>query len=496
MEVDLERGSGDPEGSRGAVAGLWAAAETWGLQALQFLIFLVLARQLGPEVYGVVAIALTINVLGEALIVEGGWVEVIVQRPDLERDHLDSAFWALLAMGFGLAVLALASTPILVAVFSEPRLWALVPALSLALPLRSAGMVQEAILSRGFQFRPLAVRSLLATAVAGAAALALAFTGAGVWSLVAMQVLQPLVALIVIWRATNYRPRARMSSAHVRSMLPFVGAKFTERLLVAVDSLLPRLGIGLVLGAVALGHYVLARKVIELATQLLIRPIVRVAMSTLSSAAAEPERMSRTFGRMVPLGTALLAPAFAGLAVVAPDLVVLAFGAEWLPAVPAIVVFALLGAILPASRLFTVFLLAAGRPAVQLVVSATGLALLLALFVIAPPATLAAAAGLIVLRHFLILPLQLTLVERATGFRTLDPVLRSLAPLAAAAVMGGTVFWVRSLPPVAGLGTMTTFAGSVALGVIMFGLAMIVLARPLVKELAGIASLLRRASTT
>jgi len=496
VEDELARAPSGLDGTRGAVAGLWATAETWGLQALQFLLFLVLARQLGPEAYGLVALALTINVLGEALLVEGGWVEVIVQRPDLERDHLDSAFWSLLATGFGLAILALAFTPLLAAVFSEPQLLALIPALSLALPLRSAGIVQEAILSRGFRFRPLAIRSLVATTVAGAVALALAFSGAGVWSLVANQVLQPLVGLALIWRVTKYRPRARISRVHLRSMLPFVGAKSTERLLVAVDSVLPRLGIGLVLGAVTLGHYVLARKLVELATQLLLQPISRVALSTLSSAAAQPERMGRAIGGLVPLGTALTAPALAGLAVVAPELVVLAFGSEWLPAVPAIAVFALLGAVLPTSRLLNVFLLAAGRPNVPLVTTATGFGLLLVLFVAAPPATLAAAAGLIVLRHVLVLPWQLFLTQRATGLRTLPTALRSLPPVAAAAIMAGTLLWARGLPMVAGLGTITTFVGSVVLGVLVFGLGMMVVAPALVRDLAGVAALARRAATS
>lgn len=496
MEDELARVPRNLEASRGTVAGLWAAAETWGLQSIQFLLFLVLARQLGPEAYGLVAIAMTVNVLGDALSEESGWIEVIVQRPDLERGHLDSAFWVLLATGFGMAVVACASTPLLAAVFSERQLLTLVPALSLALPLRSAGIVQEAILSRGLRFRPLAVRSLVATSVAGSAALALAFAGAGVWSLVANQILQPLVGLVLIWRVTSYRPQLRMSMGQLKSMLPFVGAKLSERFLVAVDSLLPRLSIGFVLGAVSLGHYVLARKLIELATQLLLRPILRIAMSTLSSAAASPERMERAIGGLVPLCTALAAPALAGLAVVAPDLVVLAFGPEWLPAVPAIVVFGLLGATLPTSRMLSVSLLAAGRPDIPLAVTAAGLALLLALFVVVPPASLAAAAGLIVLRHFLLLPFQLVLTQRAIGLGIRVATLRTLPPLAAAAIMAGTVFWVRGLPMVAELGSVTRLAGSVVLGVFVYATAMMILARPLMIDLTRIAHQLRRRATS
>ncbi len=471
--------------------GVWAAVETWGLQVVQFVLFLVLARQLGPEVYGLIAIAMTINVIGEALIVEGGWVEVIVQRQNLDRRHLDSAFRALLMTGFALALVACAGAPILAAVFSEPALLALVPALSVALPIRSLGIVPEAILSRELRFRPLAVRSVVATLGAGVVAVALALAGAGVWSLVVNQILQPLIGFVLVWRAVPYRPRDGISRRHLRELLPFVGARLFERLLVAADSLLPRLAIGYLLGAVALGHYTLARKVVELATQLLVRPFIRVGMSSLSAVAGQREKLQSAVGKLVSLATALAAPALAGLALVAPEFVLVTFGAEWLPAVPAIAVLGLLGVTLPASRILTTLLFATGQPGVQVRITAPGLLLLLGLFVFVLPASLEIAAGLIVLRHALMMPWQVVLTRRATGVDTLAALLRSVPSIGAVAVMTAGVLAVRALPVIAESGPLVTFAGSVVAGIVLYALALLLFARPLVTEFAGLAGSLR-----
>src|SRR5882757_350628 len=70
----------------------WTVLQFGGARLVTFLVFLILARLLTPADFGLVAIA-TVFVALLQLVVEGGFGQAIIQRPDLERGHLDTVFW-------------------------------------------------------------------------------------------------------------------------------------------------------------------------------------------------------------------------------------------------------------------------------------------------------------------------------------------------------------------------------------------------------------------
>ena len=70
----------------------WSAAEKAGNQILTFLVSVILIRLLSPEAFGLVAAATAIFSFF-ALFTNYGFTAAIVQRKDLENEHLDSAFW-------------------------------------------------------------------------------------------------------------------------------------------------------------------------------------------------------------------------------------------------------------------------------------------------------------------------------------------------------------------------------------------------------------------
>src|SRR3954471_1825704 len=58
---------------RSTAGALWAFVETWGQQAIQLALFAILARLLGPEAYGVAAIAIMILIADDGLVLNAGW---------------------------------------------------------------------------------------------------------------------------------------------------------------------------------------------------------------------------------------------------------------------------------------------------------------------------------------------------------------------------------------------------------------------------------------
>jgi PST family polysaccharide transporter len=477
---------------RAAAGALWLSAESWGKQLLQFVLFVILARLLGPEAYGLLAMAILVTAIGDVLITYGGWSEALIQRPDLDARHTDTVFWFLLAMGGGLALVAMGLAAPVAAAFREPELAGLIVWLSLTLPLASLCVVPEALLRRELRFAPLAARSLLATLGAGLVAVPIALAGFGVWSLVAYQLAQPLIQAVVLWLAYPWRPRLHFSGRQLQEIMRYTGGVLGERVMGVLDVMILRTMVGYALGPVALGHFTSARKILDLMQQMLIRPVSHVAMPSFAGARGSAARMRDllTFGSQF---AALVAfPGFIGLALIAPDLIPLVLGPSWAPSIPVFQVLTLPGLILPLTLLCTALMHGTARVGWQLALASGSTTLFVCLLALFRPAGLVGMAAAFVASTYLCFPLRLYVVHRTTGLDVVPAILGLLRLLLAAGLMAAAVLLWQGMRPET-LDPILSIAGSALVGAAAYAGAVLALAQPLIRRavnlLRSIASL-------
>src|SRR3990170_4605415 len=187
---DVPRGVGDMKGedganlrTRAAKGVFWTATGAWGRQLAIFVVFAVLARLLEPADFGLVALA-AVFVGFTNVIAEEGMVDALVQRKELERAHLDAAFWTGLAFALSVTVLLAALAMPIAMLLGEDELAPVLVILALAIPIASTSLVQRALLTRELAFRSLTLRSLAALTVGSIFGVTAALLGFGVWSLV------------------------------------------------------------------------------------------------------------------------------------------------------------------------------------------------------------------------------------------------------------------------------------------------------------------------
>ena len=100
--LPAEHGADNQNLQRRVARGVaWTIVDNWGRQLLNLLVFIVIARFLLPEEFGLVALAMVFVVLAQ-LFVDQGLGDAIVQRRQLTREHIDTAFWAALLLGAAL----------------------------------------------------------------------------------------------------------------------------------------------------------------------------------------------------------------------------------------------------------------------------------------------------------------------------------------------------------------------------------------------------------
>jgi O-antigen/teichoic acid export membrane protein len=420
----------------------WSAIANWGGQFVSFCIFLVLSRLLEPEVFGLVALAYVFLALME-IVLDQGFSHAIVQRANLEFEHLDTALWTSVLIGGVLTVGAIAASGLIGTFFQEPRLSPVIRWLSLSFLFASMSSVQEAILQRKLAFKSLAIRRLCATTIGGIVGVTMAISGFAIWSLVTQRLATDLVGAVVLWRLSGWRPGFRFSGRHFLDLFTFgismVGSKFVDFLNRRADVFL----IGFHLGATAVGYYTIAYRLLPVMLSLLTAVITTVAFPTLSRLQHEPARTRRIFYAATQLTGLIAFPAFLGISILAPELVTVLFGPTWAPSIPVMQILAFIGILHSVQYFNGSVLMAAGKPAWRLAFMALTAISNVTAFVLVVRWGIEAVAAAYVVVGYLFFPLSLLMVRRVIQIDLRLYFRQYVAPLISSLAMGAVVLGMR-----------------------------------------------------
>lgn len=473
---------------------LWSVVQSWGSQAGTLIIFFILARLVDPQSFGLIALA---NVfLGfMKLFLEQGFGKAIIQREDLEREHLNTAFWINLAVGVVLATIGFSISGWVANAFKEPGLTPILRCFSVLFIVSALNQVQQAILERKFEYKAIAARWLVATFAGGAIGIFMAWRGFGVWSLVVQQLVYESIGSLTLWLCSDWRPGFKVSVRHFRDLfgigVHIMGFNYLSFFNTRINDFL----VGYFLGATALGYYTVAYKVLNVMTQLLVNTTRDVALPTFSRLQSDPERFRRAFYKATQLTSTVAFPTFLGMAVLAPELNLLLFGEQWAPSIPLMRVLAFMG-VLRAITFFkgSVFI-AMGKPAWWFRLSLLNAVLNLIGFAIALPYGIMAVTAASVIRGYLVFPIGQWAVSKLIQERLSTYLATFVAPVSSALAMAAVILITKSvlqdvLKPLELLIVGTAIGGAVYI-------SMIYLISPkLFTELIGIAKMVASRSKT
>jgi O-antigen/teichoic acid export membrane protein len=459
--------------ARRALQGaLWNALENVGSQLTSFVLFLAFARLISPAAIGVVQIVVTL--LGFLTIfVEHGFTTRIIRTPVSTPAMLSTAFWLGLGGACAMAIVLTLASSRIAAWYRTPEVGPVLRTLAWTVPVVTLSCVQTALLLRDLAFRTQALRRLIAVVGGGVVGIGLAFSGFGIWSLVARFVTECVLDCIVAWSWTSWRPAFLVSRSEAKAFVSFgsriAGSYAVNFLSRRADELL----IGFVLGSVSLGYYAVAARAMTLVSEVALRAAQRTAVPVLSRLQNEPHRLRLAYCSALEFGAAVACPVFLGLSAVAPELCVTLYGSHWQPVIPAMQILGFAGAAMSLAIYTGPLLIAVGRPDWFLRFSLVETAINLVAAAIVVKYGIVAVAIAYVVRSYLIVPLILVMTSRVVGAAWFELLRLITAPTVASLLMFGATFYLRrslALPPWLMLIILVTAGASVYLaGMWMFG---------------------------
>jgi lipopolysaccharide exporter len=410
---------------RSISAVFWGACGSAVQLVLQFGIQVVLARLLGPEQYGLFAIALIVITLSGYFTTNVGF-GLIQKRTVTDEDVRFVNFWQLsVGAVVAIAVFLLAET--VAGFFQEPRVAPLLRAMSVICLIQAAAGPANFLLNRDLDFKSIYVAGIAAYAFGyGLFGIPLALAGYGVNALVVAFIMQSLLGLAILyWRK---RPVLGFVIWHrdARALWNYGFTVFATNISNWALYNLGRAVVGRMLPTAAVGLYAMPYNLVMQLAQAVMGTVQPPLFSASSRVQDDVARLRTVFLTMLAATALLAAPIFVGMAVVPETIMLALYGEAWAESAPLLRAFALAVPFYLATGMATPMLWASGRTTqefkVQLPIAA---ALALATYLAAQHSLEAAAwvvLGIFVLRFILItaatcIALELRVRHLASAFR-------------------------------------------------------------------------------
>jgi O-antigen/teichoic acid export membrane protein len=334
--------------------------------------------------------------------------------------------------------------------------------------------VLAGLLAREMRYRPISLLSVLSTLVGGAVALALAFTGHGLWALALQRVAGVGFYALGTMVVTRCWPILAFDRTECREAVRFALPLMGSQALIALPGVVTMTVIGPNLGVEPVGQLRIAQRLGELMVQLVISPVMRVFIPVFSAMSDNRERLRGMLRRVIDALALPVLPMFAVAAVVAGPLTRLAFGPGWDVSASLFQILSLAAPLVVVSTVTWPTLVGIGRTGDVFRLKLFEVVITIAVALAASPFGVFAYVWASIGRAAVQLLASAWLLGRAAGQGTAVPLVQLVAPTAASAAGFAVGHWLVAtiLPPMHPVFTLAALAaGSGAVA----GLALVVL---------------------
>lgn len=344
---------------------MWTGISQFSLQAFRFVVIIILARLLSPEDFGIVGLAAIyiglINTVNEL-----GLSAALIQKKKVEEAHLSTSFWASMGIAIILFLFSILVSPFVADFFQEDLVRPVLIVTSVGFIIGSFCVVHKAILQKNLDFKKIAIAEVLGSFISGLTSIILAINNFGVWSLVLGQLFGNCISAILFWRILLWKPTFTFSYQHFKELFGFGGHVMGSRILNYIDSNIDYLIVGKILGTYALGYYSFAYHLMSFPLNKISMIVTRVTFPAFSTIQDDNDTLRQGYSKTVRYISLITFPMLAGMFIVAPEFVVVVYGAKWGPIILPLQILCLAGGLKSIGTTVGSILLSKGRADIQL----------------------------------------------------------------------------------------------------------------------------------
>lgn len=310
---------------------LWTGLGTIGNGIISLLVTVFLARLLTPEDFALIAL-LTIFVSVSNIIVDSGFSQAIIRDDKVSETDLSSVFWFNLVLSFSFYVILFFSSNFIATFYNEPQLINLSRVVFLVIIFNAFIIIQNATLKRNLDFVTIEKSSVLGALLAGVISVLMAFTGFGIWALVANMVLMPFFRGILLWTFSKWRPKLLFSFDSIKKYFGFGGFLMLQGLIDVIMTNINSILIGKVYTKADLGYYSQGGKLNTYIVTPLEVVMDKVLYPVFSKLKNEPEKLKEGYRKTISTVLFIMFPVLMFVICNPESTITFFFGEKWAPA--------------------------------------------------------------------------------------------------------------------------------------------------------------------
>lgn len=320
----------------------WTTLSMLVITTAQMIQLIVLGRLLSPETFGLVAILMIVIGFSE-LFSQMGLSEAVIQEDKPSNIELSTLYLLNIALGITVfsIIICLNITMQWLKLFQNITPY--LPYIAVTFLISPWGQLYKALLQKKLDFKPIALAETAAVIVGVIIAIILAYNNYAIWSLIIGYVTKCILQTVLLIISGNdllsFTFRVKISS--IRRYLSFGINLMAGNILNFINSRVDQMLIGSLLGPQALGYYSMAFNLVFQPINKINPILTQVAFPVLTRFREKPEKLKHGYLKMLNLIATINAPLLFGVSAVAPLLIPIIIGEQWIPAIPIIQILAI-----------------------------------------------------------------------------------------------------------------------------------------------------------
>lgn len=360
---------------------LFVLSARWFDRFIGFVSTLILARLLMPEDFGLLAMAAIVIGLAEAIFDVGVNV-FLIQAKDPEKAHFDSAWTIKIIQGLTIFVVAVVFSSSIAGYFNDERVVAIVIWLSFGSLISAFENIGVVCFQRDMRFQ-IEFRFLFIKRITGfVVTTALAFIIGSYVALIVGTLVTRLVGVILSYLMHPMRPRLSLEKS--RELLAVSVWLMAKNIISYIDGNFHKIVLGGRADSTIVGGYTMACELADLPGSEVLAPINRVLFPLLSRNRDNKTEQERIFSITQGIHLLIIFPLSIGLFILANEIVLVVFGANWLFIVDILQIIAFFNVINSLTSASNYLLMANGAFRVVMMLSAVQLIVFVVLLYIYP----------------------------------------------------------------------------------------------------------------
>lgn len=319
----------------------WSFLERIAAQLVSVLVGIILARLLTPDEYGIISIVMIFIALCNVF-VTSGFGTALVQKKEVSEVEYNTAFWLSFCVSIVLYAVLFFAAPCIADFYELELLTPVIRVFGIRLIITSINTIQTAKVQREMAFKKYFFSTIVGTVISCIIGVAMAYSGFGVWALVAQYLSNTIISTLCFSFICNWRPKFQFSYQKAKDILKFgskvLGASLVNTGVLEIQNFL----VGKYFGPADLAIMDQGKKYPSLLVTNVNSSISKVMLPFFSKSQNRKDILKKQLRKSIKISNYILCPMLLGFCAVAPSFVEVFLTSKWNACIPFIQIFSIM----------------------------------------------------------------------------------------------------------------------------------------------------------